>query len=191
MHQGVYLETAAAAAGWHRDTLHATLRAGAADRASGLQPKPWSLGKTFAEDPPVPDAVTFSDAVEKARANAEITDFMVIGAASMPRQIPARCDSCGKPGHCENCGARINLTIPGEWTAAAWRLERKDPKKYGRRDRLDVNTVDHEELAEVLAAAAAAVEDAAQALGLSEGQITQLLNAVRDRWLRMTEEQEA
>lgn len=189
VHQGAYLETAAAAAGWHRDTLHATLKTGAADLARGVKPLAWALGPKPSEDPPIPDAATFSDAVEKAQANAELTDLMVIGSAAMPRQIAARCD-CGKPAHCSHCGSRVRIEVPGEWTASAWRLERKFPKRYGRRDRVDVNTVDDEELAEVLGAAAAAVEDAAVAMGLSEGQVTQLLDSVRRRWESLVESPE-
>jgi hypothetical protein len=191
LHQGAYLETAAAAAGWSRDTLHSTLKQGALERAGGVQPRAWALGQKPTDDPPIPDAATFSDAVEKAQANAELTDLMVIGAAAMPRHINAHCEGCGKPGNCEHCGRRIRIEIPGQWTASAWRLERKFPKRYGQRSRLDVNTVDEDEVAEILGGAAAAIEDAAQTMGLSEGQISDLLAAVRTRWQAMAEGEQA
>jgi transposase len=76
---GNYLETAAAGAGVHRDTLNE-----------------WR--KQF------PD---FSDAVEKARAEAEEQHVAVIRAAAR--------DS---------------------WQAAAWWLERSYPHRWGRRDRV-------------------------------------------------------
>src|SRR5262249_34532307 len=50
--------------------------------------------------------ISFLDAVEKAQAESEIRDLSVITAAA----------------------AR------GVWQAAAWRLERKFPEKYGRRE---------------------------------------------------------
>lgn len=51
--------------------------------------------------------VRFSDAVEKAQAMAEARDLSLIGQAA-----------------------------EGDWKAAAWRLERKFPDKWGRKDRL-------------------------------------------------------
>jgi transposase len=50
------------------------------------------------------------DAVEKAQADAELKDLATIGAASA-----------------------------GDWRAAAWKLERRNPSKWGRQ-RLDINT---------------------------------------------------
>lgn len=53
----------------------------------------------------------FLHAVKVALARAELRDLMLIGKA-----------------------AQTN------WTAAAWRLERKFPDRWGRKDRLDLNT---------------------------------------------------
>lgn len=53
--------------------------------------------------------VEFSDAVEKALAAAEIRDVMLIGKAAET-----------------------------QWQAAAWRLERKFPERWGRKERLEV-----------------------------------------------------
>lgn len=53
--------------------------------------------------------VEFSDAVEKALAAAEIRDVMLIGKAAET-----------------------------QWQAAAWRLERKFPDRWGRKERLEV-----------------------------------------------------
>lgn len=53
--------------------------------------------------------VDFSDAVEKALAAAEVRDVMLIGKAAET-----------------------------QWQAAAWRLERKFPDRWGRKERLEV-----------------------------------------------------
>ncbi len=60
--------------------------------------------------------VALSDAVKKAMADAELRDLDVIDAAAQR----------------------------GEWQAAAWRLERKHPDRWGRRAPLQV---EHEEAA--------------------------------------------
>jgi len=58
----------------------------------------------------------FLDAVEKALAEAEIEDVLTIGAAA--KEV---------------------------WQAAAWRLERKFPDRWGRRDKLSVSVLDSPE----------------------------------------------
>ena len=52
----------------------------------------------------------FSDIVKKSQAKAEVGDLAVIGAAAKR-----------------------------EWQAAAWRLERKYPERYGRLDRIEAS----------------------------------------------------
>jgi hypothetical protein len=79
---GSYLETAAAAAGVNRSTLHRWLKRG----AEGEEP--------FAE---------FRNSVEGALAEAELRDL-----------------------------ARIDRAAETQWQAAAWKLERRNPKKWGR-----------------------------------------------------------
>jgi hypothetical protein len=56
----------------------------------------------------------FSDAVEKALAESEVRDVAVISIAA----------------------------AQGDWRASAWRLERKFPDKYGRRQRVTVSGSD-------------------------------------------------
>lgn len=56
----------------------------------------------------------FSDAVVKASAEAEAMDLLLIGQAARA----------------------------GQWQAAAWRLERKHPKKWGRYDRHEISGPD-------------------------------------------------
>ena len=81
---GNYMETAAAYAGVAKDTLYAWLRKGR-EQKRGL----------FRE---------FSDAVERAMAEAEMRDVLLVAKAAET-----------------------------QWQAAAWRLERRTPQKWGRR----------------------------------------------------------
>lgn len=89
---GSYIETAAAAAGVNKSTLHRWLKRG----AEGEEP--------FAE---------FSDAVEAALAEAELRDL-----------------------------ARIDRAADTQWQAAAWKLERRNPKLWGRREYTEVTGAD-------------------------------------------------
>lgn len=89
---GSYLETAAAAAGVNRSTLHRWLKRG----AEGEEP--------FA---------AFSDAVEGALAEAELRDLV-----------------------------RIDRAAETQWQAAAWKLERRNPKLWGRREYTEVTGTD-------------------------------------------------
>lgn len=81
---GSYVETAAAAAGICKDTFYDWLKRGSAG-----------------EEP----FKGFSDAVEKAAAEAEVRDLAVVDKAARA----------------------------GTWQAAAWKLERRNPKAWGRR----------------------------------------------------------
>ena len=94
---GNYLETAAAAAGITKQTLHAWLRRGRAESARLDNPK----AKANAAEALYLD---FLLAAEEAMATAEAQDLAMIGAAATT-----------------------------QWQAAAWRLERKYPGKWGRR----------------------------------------------------------
>ena len=89
---GAYLETAAAAAGVVKSTLHRWLRRG----AEGEEP--------FA---------SFADAVHAALAEAEIRDL-----------------------------ARIDRAAETQWQAAAWKLERRNPKMWGRREYTELTGAD-------------------------------------------------
>jgi transposase len=85
---GAYLETAAAMAGVHRDTLRIWLIKGA-------------------ERPNTPYGEFARDA-EKAMAESELRDLTLIGTAAQT-----------------------------QWTAAAWRLERRFPERYALRTKVD------------------------------------------------------
>jgi hypothetical protein len=153
---GNYADTAAVFAGVTRQTFHNWLRyaAGLTDQDDlrdrrdyqrwTASIEQWLLHLAWnpaqAEDAPQPKAgadygradsdaawLAFFDAVEKARAEAEIRDMALIG------------------GH----GRR-------EWQALAWRRERMQPDRYGRRSRLDLSSPTNEPV-QVQAAVAAVV----------------------------------
>ncbi|MBW2636985.1 MAG: hypothetical protein JRC86_05605 [Deltaproteobacteria bacterium] len=98
---GNYIETAAAYAGVNKVTLYDWLRRGQREKdrvAKNPRAKIRVKERPFVE---------FSNAVEKALAEAEMRDVAIIGEAAEK-----------------------------QWQAAAWRLERKFPARWGRRDRL-------------------------------------------------------
>lgn len=99
---GNYLETAAAAAGITKSTLYEWLRRGTRVRNGEVPPSKQSAFDKRAS--------VFSDAVEKAAAQAEA--LMV---------------------------QRITVASEEDWRAAAWRLERRHPDRWGRK-RLDVTS---------------------------------------------------
>jgi transposase len=88
---GNYLETAAAFAGIDKTTFHRWMRRGARGSRGVYR--------------------DFSQAVEKALADAETRDVALIAKAA----------------------------ADGAWQASAWRLERKFPDRWGRRERHEID----------------------------------------------------
>lgn len=86
---GNYIETSAAAAGLSKDTLYRWLKEGAREDHGAKR--------------------EFSDAVEKAQAEAEAANLALIGKAA----------------------------LGGTWQAAAWRLERMHPERYAQKQKLE------------------------------------------------------
>lgn len=99
---GNYIETAAAYAGIDKSTLYDWLKRGEREKQRVAQNPRCNIRKS--EKP----YVEFSNAVEKALAEAEVRDVAIIDKAA-----------------------------EDQWQAAAWRLERKFPDRWGRK-RLDV-----------------------------------------------------
>lgn len=99
---GNYIETAAAYAGINKTTLYDWLKRGAREQERFRKNPKARVRKREAP------YVEFSNAVEKALAEAEIRDVAIIGKAAEE-----------------------------QWQAAAWRLERKFPKRWGRQVALE------------------------------------------------------
>lgn len=95
---GNYIETAAAYAGISKNTLYDWLKRGEREKQRVEKNPRFKIRKSEKI------YVDFSDAVEKALAEAEIRDVM-----------------------------RIEKAAGEQWQAAAWRLERKFPDRWGRR----------------------------------------------------------
>jgi transposase len=112
---GNYIETASALAGISKNTVYDWLKRGAREKE---RVENNSNAKYRKEEFPF---VKFSDAVQKAMAEAEMRDLLVIANASK-----------------------------NDWKASAWRLERRYPAKWGRRDHIEAEvkqeTVNREEL---------------------------------------------
>jgi len=95
---GNYIETAAAYAEINKSTLYDWLKRGEREKQRVAKNPRYKIRKS--EKP----YVEFSNAVEKALAEAEIRDVAIIAKAAEE-----------------------------QWQAAAWRLERKFPDRWGRR----------------------------------------------------------
>lgn len=102
---GAYIETAAGAAGIDKATLHRWLKAGAKGEAP------------FAE---------FCAAVQKAMSEADMIDLARIDQAARGIEVIEKDAKTGKETR--------KWFLPPQWQAAAWRLERRHPKLYGRRN---------------------------------------------------------
>lgn len=111
--------------GIHRSTLYDWLRQG----TEALRKAGWVLADVPAEARPY---AQFSDMLEKAVAEAEANALTVIGVAARGR--PARTVTRKLPDG--STVTEASEAIHGQWQAAAWMLERTQPDRYGRRDRV-------------------------------------------------------
>lgn len=130
--QGNYLETAAALAGIHRDTLYSWIRKGV------TSPE----GNRYRD---------FSDMLTRALAQSEAEAVAAIDAAGMPHEV-TRCRITRKPlfedGRpvLDPDGNQLYIeevieesTVEHDWRALAWRLERRFSKRWGRREYLETS----------------------------------------------------
>lgn len=111
---GNYMETAAAYQGIDKTTLYEWLRRGKA-ASRGI----------YAE---------FSHAIEKALAVAEIRDVMNIDNAAKGGTITAKRTIRKESPNGQVTETTEESYAPPQWTASAWRLERKFPASWGRKD---------------------------------------------------------
>jgi transposase len=102
---GAYIETAAIIAGISKETFYDWLKKGA--KAKSRRESIHRTGGEFITDDETQAFIDFSDAVERATHESEMSDIVTIKKASEKN-----------------------------WQAA-WRLERKFPKKWGRQDHVE------------------------------------------------------
>jgi len=127
---GNYLETAAALAGIHRDTLYEWLRKGAA------APE----GDCYRD---------FSDTLTRAMAQSESVAVAAIHEAGMPHDV-VKTRTIRKPLFLDGqqvADADGNLvyieetieesTVESDWRALSWLLERRFPRRWGRKEYLE------------------------------------------------------
>lgn len=112
---GSYLETACASVGISRVSMLNWLRRGARSK-KGIYRE-------------------FLSAVRAAQADAESRDVDVIDRAAKGYDVVRTKEVIGPDG--ETISATTERSREFSWQAAAWRLERKYPKRWGRRQQLE------------------------------------------------------
>lgn len=121
---GAYIETAAAYAGIHKATFYRWLKKGA-EAKRGLHKE-------------------LSDAIEKALADVELADLQCVMKHAQGFETKKKVSY--KKGD-RVIEEREETTVRREWQAAAWRLERRFPERWGRRQRTELTGPDGEPLA--------------------------------------------
>lgn len=119
MRNGAYVETAVAYCGISKDTFYRWLRMATKDSEKGLYR-------------------ALSYAIEKAWAEAEMKDIEAITKAveGTPDQLAV--DEDGKViTDVNGLPVVAQYGLPPNWRAAAWRLERKFPQRWGRKTKLE------------------------------------------------------
>lgn len=110
--RGCYIETAAALTEVHRDTFYEWMKRGARETEGIYQ--------------------VFSVAVERALADSEREDLAVVEKASRGYEVVKTKVVIYKDGTTEETTEK---STKFDWQAAAWRLERRFPERWGRGDR--------------------------------------------------------
>lgn len=148
---GLYKETASALKNISRETLHSWLKRGAVEkerlqqlRAKGERARPLKSEALYVE---------LSDTIEKAIAGADLRDLAIVDGSAQggrrevvtvtrTKSAPLMDHRTGKP-IVRKDGTPILISetttevreshAAPEWQAAAWKLERRNPREYGRR----------------------------------------------------------
>lgn len=123
---GAYLETAAAYAGIRNQTLHNWIRKGRRDLAphsKEAKPKPNTREAKFVRQ------------LDKAMALAELMDLATISHFAQGHEVEKTTvtKTVNAEGKTVEEKTAKETRQRREWQAAAWRLERKFPERYGRR----------------------------------------------------------
>ena len=105
---GNYVETAAAACGITKTILYSWMKRGAEHKAPRMYKE-------------------FLDAIEEAMAEGENRDLVNIERAAS-----------GSPAVFDNNGNQIRQERKSNWTASAWRLERRHPTRWGHLQKLEL-----------------------------------------------------
>ena len=111
-----YIETAAAYAGIEKDTFYRWLKMGARAKSGPYR--------------------EFSDAIKQTMGEAEVRDLAVISKAANGYDVVKVKRVIGPKG--DILSEETVSSREFSWQAAAWRLERKYPQKWGRRDHIEV-----------------------------------------------------
>lgn len=124
---GAYVETAAASAGVHKATFYEWMKKGA-QKKSGL-------------------CRALNDAVSKAVADGELRDLKRIeDAAQGTRTAILLKDETGKQV-VDKDGMNVYIKpMDPDWKAAAWKMERRNPKQWGPRQTIEHGGKDGEPL---------------------------------------------
>lgn len=123
---GCYLETAAAFSGITRSTLQEWMKRGRKEleRLSNPRTKPSKTEVQF---------VILINGITRAMAEAEIRDVSQIAKAALGGQkLTEEKIKKDNKGNIISHEIITKMTLP-QWQASAWRLERKYPKRWGRR----------------------------------------------------------
>ena len=98
-----------------------------------------AIAAEYDDDKPMPSIdrpfAAFSRAVEKARAVFNENRIALIAAAAEDTEELVVSLVRGEVVHHD--GEPLTKTIRGSWQAAAWLLERKDPKHFGKQERIE------------------------------------------------------
>lgn len=150
---GCYLDTAAAMVGIHKTTFNTWLRRGAreldrrfryeldveAKRGKRRKPTEKKLDliekqhhERLCEKEQI--FVEFQQAVSKAMAISEVNDLQIIGDVAKGGQVIESRTRVNENGE----EMTLERKTKPDWQAAAWRLERRNPNRWGRQ-RLDVH----------------------------------------------------
>lgn len=128
---GGYIETAAAYAGISKDSFYRWLKKGARENREEVKGTEPSL---YAK---------LSDAIEKATADAELADVEIIDRHAKGFTATKTTEKVRMVGGGYQVIERTTETVERrDWQAAAWRLERKNPGRWGRRDRRELTGAD-------------------------------------------------
>lgn len=122
MRNGAYVETAVAYCGISKDSFYRWLRMANTDSENGLYR-------------------ALSYAIERAWAEAEMKDVEAITKAVEGSPDQLAIDENGRvitDAHGYPVVAQYGL--PPNWRAAAWRLERKFPDKWGRKTKVEIDS---------------------------------------------------